>query len=249
MMHWRRFISCYKHTTVGQDMGGEAARGCVGTRCTFCSTLQWTYNCKKVCLLVFYKARQQSCCVTVLITAKVPWQSAGALPPFGLSGPKCPEAFLEAEVDGGTQPGSAEASGAGGDPAKGRQNQWAGPSSRSSRWASLQRNHEALLVFPWSFPRSSDLLGMPTQTPSVASITVGIRSTPRTWASGAHPTRRLPFPQLPHPSLSPSMFFSSLDTPNSSYLLFPGLGMVTPIFGLWEFIIQVLNATSLVSPS
>jgi len=56
--------------------------------------------------------------VTVLITAKVPDSQQGTLPPSGLSGPKCPEASLEAGVGRRAEPGSAEGSGAGGGPAK-----------------------------------------------------------------------------------------------------------------------------------
>lgn len=41
---------------------------------------------QKVCLLGFYKACQQSCCLTVLITAKVPDSRQGASLPLGYPG-------------------------------------------------------------------------------------------------------------------------------------------------------------------
>lgn len=78
----------------------------------------------------------------------------------------------------------------------------------------------------WFFPEVShaavsDLLGM--ETGLGHCLQRPLQWLPSHWASGqhhgpgpqrAHPTRRLPVPQPPHPSLSPSMFFSSLDMPN-----------------------------------
>lgn len=112
----------------------------------------------------------------------------------------------------------------------------------------------------WFFPEVShaavsDLLGM--ETGLGHCLQRPLQWLPSHWASGQH---HGPGPQEPTPPgasrfpsrltpLCPLACSSHSWTCPTSYYLFPGLEMVTPIFGSWEFIIQVLNVTSLANPS